>query len=319
MEIHPAFVQLIDRFRHKEIHAAHSGRELMRALRSLVVESQANSWGEMQAEIELALDQLFSHMLAYAPPMNVLHRFLVTVARVDAEGESLDELKSAVSDLASGYQVWSNDARARIAEIAFQLIHENSIIFTFTLSETVLTTLSKVWGSGKKFRVRVTESRPNNDGLITAKRLADLGVPVDVSIDACIPDLLRDADLMIGGAEAITMEGSAICKTGTYLAALTACEFGVPFYILADTMKFDVSSMYGFQPKFDPIIRNDFLDLADESDIHISGHLFDSTPAELIRSVVTERGIISPTGCVEIMRHMPVSEVLLEQLRSLDG
>ncbi len=318
MKSHPAFEALIDKFRRKEIHSAHSGRELMHALHLLVVESPASCWSEMQAELDLALDKLLSQMLAYAPPINVLHSFLAIVSHVRTEGGSLIELKSAVSDLANGYQVWSDEARAEIAEIAIQLIGEGSTIFTFTLSETVMTTLSHVWESGKHFRVHVTESRPNNDGLLTAERLAALGVTVEVSIDACIPDLMRDAGLMIGGAEAIMMDGSAVCKTGTHLAALAAREFGVPFYILADTMKFDVSSMHGFQAKFDQISREDFPDLSGESEIQIAGHLFDRTPARLIRSVVTERGVIPATACVEIMRHMPVSEALLARLRSIE-
>lgn len=319
MDLHPAFEALIDQFRRKEIHAAHSGRELINALHLLVVESQAGSWSEMQSELDLALDSLFAQMLAYAPPINVLHSFLATVAIVRAEDGSLGDLKSAVSNLAKDYRTWSDDARAEIAKIAIQLIREGSTIFTFTLSETVMTTLVKVWESGKQFCVYVTESRPNNDGLQTARRLADLGVPVEVSIEACIPDLMRDANLMIGGAEAIMMDGSAVCKTGTYLAALTARDFGVPFYILADTMKFDVSSMYGFRARFDPIIRDDFPELRGDSGVNIAGHLFDRTPARLIRSVVTERGVIPAASCVEIMRQMPVSEALLERLRLMDG
>jgi translation initiation factor 2B subunit (eIF-2B alpha/beta/delta family) len=316
MSGHSAFEALIDQFRNKSIHAAHSGRELMQALQRFVLEGEFGSWDEMQTQLDLALEDLLTHMLAYAPPMNVLHSFLAVVEDIHAKDANLEALNAAVLDLADSYQAWSQQARSKIAEIAFQLIEDGSTIFTFTLSETVMTTFRQVWKRGKRFGVHITESRPNNDGLQTAAQLADLGVPVKVSLDACIPELMKDADLMMGGAEAIQVDGSAVCKTGTYLAALTAREFGVPFYILADTMKFDVSSMVGSRARFDSIRGEDFPDLASENDLHIAGHLFDCTPARYIRSVVTERGVIPPAACVEVMRNMPISDFLLQHLRS---
>lgn len=319
MTIHPSIQSLIERFQRKEIHAAHSGRELMTGLVQLISEGGFTSWEEVDREMAAVQDQLLPMMLAYAPPMNVLHRFLSTIEDSKSSGKTIEDLKAVVINLGNEYQAWSQTARAQISTTTSNLIPYGANIFTFTLSETVFTTLQRVWEDGKQFTVSVTESRPNNDGLDTATRLAALGIAVKVSLDACIPDLMINADLMLSGAEAILMDGGAVCKVGTYLAALTARELGVPLFILADTMKFDVTSIYGIEPRFEPLDREVFPEVASDRNITVAGHLFDRTPAGLIRGVVTERGILNPSACIELMRQMPTSKDLLSRLTLRQG
>jgi translation initiation factor 2B subunit (eIF-2B alpha/beta/delta family) len=307
---------LIEQFQNKQIHAAHSGRELMEVLVSLVRDTPAATWKELDRKIESTLELLLGVMPAYAPPINVLHRFLVSVEQAKSQDESLADFSSRVEQMGMEYTAWSQQARKTISTIAYELVPHESSVFTFTLSETVLTTLQRLWADGKRFRVFVTESRPNNDGLDTAKQLAASGVPVTVSIDACIPDLLREADVMLVGAEAILVDGSAVCKAGTYLAALSAREQGVPLYILADTMKFDATSLLGVDHVLDPLERQDFPGLDVGVTVHVGGHLFDRTPPELIRGIVSERGLLSPVACAEAMIHMPISETLVSMLRA---
>lgn len=308
--------ELIQKFRQKEIHAAHSGRELVAVLVDLARVSQASSWEAFVLEFGMAVDKLLAVMPAYAPPINVLHRFLVFIDQARSENESLGDFKARVEQLRFEYGEWSQRARGQIAAIAYELIPQDASIFTFTLSETVLTTLLEVWQAGKRFKVYVTESRPNNDGIDTARRLASAGVPVTISIDSCMPDLLRDADLMLSGAEAILADGSAVCKTGTYLAALAARETGIPVYILADTNKFDATSMRGVDQPLDRIVRKDLRELSEGDAANVAGYLFDRTPALLIRGVVTEQGLLSPIACAQIMLRMPVNLSLVEKLRS---
>jgi translation initiation factor eIF-2B subunit alpha len=289
----------------------------MGVLVDLAQGSEAQTWDAFALEIESAVEELLAVMPAYAPPINVLHRFLASVDQAQSENESLVEFKVRVERLGAEYIEWSKRARSQITSIAYELVPQNAAVFTFTLSETVLTTLQKLWEHGKRFRVYVTESRPNNDGIDTAKRLASNGVPVTLTLDACMADLLSDADLMLSGAEAILIDGSAVCKAGTYLAALAAREQGVPIYILADTNKFDATSLRGVEQPLDPIVRLDFPELNDEDMVNIGGHIFDRTPARLIRGIVTERGLLSPVACAQVMLGMPINTSLVEKLRSM--
>jgi methylthioribose-1-phosphate isomerase len=119
---------------------------------------------------------------------------------------------------------------------------------------------------------------------------------------------------MMVGAEAIMADGSAIAKVGTYLTALSARQFGVPVYVIVDTMKLNVSSAIGLSLGLDPIARADVLPADAPAKAKVTGALFDSTPAHLIRGIVTERGVIAPAACSALMREMPISQYLCQKL-----
>jgi translation initiation factor 2B subunit (eIF-2B alpha/beta/delta family) len=170
--------------------------------------------------------------------------------------------------------------------------------------------------SGKQFSVLVTESRPNQDGIHTARELASIGVEVELSIDACVDQLMVEADLMLIGAESIRADGSAVAKIGTYPVALIAAQYGVPLFIMVDTLKFDVSSMLGLSLQLDEIPAESVLSNDLANDAMIAGHLFDRTPSSLIQGIVTERGLIGPNMAAALMQKMPVSQRLIQRLRN---
>ena len=187
-------------------------------------------------------------------------------------------MKSRLAQTASDYQAWSSQARQKIAGNALPLIVPGSTIFTFTLSETVLGVLREVHRRGAQFRVLVTESRPNNDGRVTARSLCDEGIEVGLGVDASVGELLAQADLMLVGAEAVLRDGSAICKVGTYPAALAARRSNVPVFVLVDTMKLHVGSLFGEALRLDPIQPTSLPGATADEELAVSGHLFDRTP-----------------------------------------
>jgi translation initiation factor 2B subunit (eIF-2B alpha/beta/delta family) len=63
----------------------------------------------------------------------------------------------------------------------------------------------------------------------------------------------------------------------------------------------------------DPLQVSEILDGRPKDPPAISGHLFDRTPAEYIKAVVTERGIQHPNQVGHQMRSMPISESLISE------
>lgn len=312
----PAVKHVAAQFEALELHAARGGREVMEALAETARLSPANDLDALASDIETAVLEILAVMPAYAPPLNVMHQILWRVEQAEANRDSVDELRAIIQSDLIEFRQWSETARRSISAAGASLIPDNGTIFTFTLSETVLRTLQFAAKSGKKFGVLVTESRPNQDGLRTARELAAVGVKVELSIDACVDHLMEQANLMLIGAESIRANGSAIAKIGTYPAALLAAQYGVPLYILVDTLKFDVSSMLGLPLQLDQVPRESVL--PDDSLVRarVVGHLFDRTPSYLIRGIVTERGLIGPEVCAALMRTMPVSQRLINRLRN---
>jgi ribose 1,5-bisphosphate isomerase len=310
----PAVKQIIAQFKALELHAARAGRDVMDALAETALLSPARDLPSLVVDIEAAITEILAVMPAYAPPLNVMHRVLTLVEQAQANGYAADKLRATIKRDVEDFHRWSNTARGKIAAIGAELIPDGGTVFTFTLSETALRTLQFAAETGKQFRLLVTESRPNRDGLHTARELAGVGIEVEVSIDACAGQLMPQADLTFIGAESIQADGSAVAKIGTYPVALIAAKYGVPVYIAVDTLKFDVSSMLGVPLSLDSILREDVLSPDMPPDVRVVGHLFDQTPSSLIRGIVTERGLISPKVCSALMRTMPVSQRLGNKL-----
>lgn len=314
MKIHPKVNEVISLFEANELHAARSGRAVMNALASVVSDSSARDAEALVAEMNFNVSALMRAMPAYAPPLNVMHQIYSSLPSDPIAVDSVDQVKAEIADVAESYGTWSEEARVKIALYGASLIPDGGTVFTFTLSETALRTIREAWSSGIKFKLQVTESRPNNDGLITVQEMAAEGVEVEVGVDANLGELISKADVIFVGAEAILADGSAICKVGTYPAALIAKANRVPLYVLVDTLKFHSSSLLGGQLWLDPIDRREFIEDELPSRAVVCGHLFDRTPAELISTIVTEKGLMHPEQVSVCMLGMPVESSILARL-----
>jgi len=314
MAEHPVVREVIERFEGAELHAARSGREVMRALAQVAADSTARDALGLVDEIESAIDALLTVMPAYAPPINVMHLVMSSVDEALARNAMVGELRAVLASEAEAFRVWCDEARAKVAQHGAEIIRNGAIVLTFTLSETMLRTLRYAREQGKGFKVLVTESRPNNDGLVTVGELEKVGIPASVSVDACIGELVPQADVMMVGAEAVMADGSAVCKVGTYPSALVAQAHGVPVYVVVDTLKFNTTSMLGLPLWMDWLARSDVLPHDELERAKVVGHVFDRTPPDLITGIVTEKGILSPTACTEVMREMRLSETLHRKL-----
>jgi translation initiation factor 2B subunit (eIF-2B alpha/beta/delta family) len=317
--IHPAVKEVALKFEAFELHAARAGREVMEALATVVAESSAASIDCLAIELTLNAEALLAVMPVYAPPVNVMHRVFARLEQARRDALSVRDFREAVAREAEAYREWSEQVRPRIAECAGRVIPDGGVVFTFTLSETVLGAIRQVARSGAKFSVLVTESRPNVDGLTTALALADEGVHVEVGIDAGIGELVPLADVVLVGAEAVLSDGSAICKVGTYPVALAARRSSVPVYVLVDSMKIHSTSLLGKLPVLDPIAARDVLGEGTAVKAKVVGCLFDCTPGELIAAVVTERGLIHPRQVSHWMLDMPMSECLAARMADRYG
>jgi translation initiation factor eIF-2B subunit delta len=319
MDLHLSVQNVLRRLQAGELHAARSGREVVHALNQLVADSQAADGSALAIEVEESAAAILSVMPAYAPPLNVINRSLACLEKGLDQGDSLAGLKARLADEFSRLIDWAQESPERLARFAAELIQPGMTIYTHTLSETVMRVFRTAWDASTIYRVLVSESQPNRDGLITARQLASLGVEVEIGLDAGIGEMLARADLMLTGTEAITPGGSAICKVGTYPAALMAREYGVPFYVVADTLKFIPAQIAGFSPASNPITFQDILPGGEKEAFAVTGHLFDETPPALIRGIVTETGLIHPLACAYFGRRVPVSERMERLLFSWTG
>ena len=153
--------------------------------------------------------------------------------------------------------------------------------------------------------VWVSETRPRNQGLLTAWELKQHGVPHTLIADNAAGFLLANGkvDAVIVGADRIAANGDVANKVGTYLKALAARAADVPFYVAAPRSTIDFACTDGAAI---PIEERDgdevrvvhgLDDAARAGSIRqfpaeraVANPAFDVTPAQLVTAIIGERG-----------------------------
>jgi methylthioribose-1-phosphate isomerase len=156
---------------------------------------------------------------------------------------------------------------------------------------TALAPVYAAHASGLPVHVWVSETRPRNQGLLTAWELAEAGVPHTLIADNAAGLLLMQGkvDLVIVGADRIAANGDTANKVGTYLKALAAKAHGVPFYVAAPLSTIDFACPSG---KEIPIEERSGEELGAGS-VPVANPAFDVSPAALITGIISERGVVA--------------------------
>ena len=166
---------------------------------------------------------------------------------------------------------------------------------------TALAVIFSAAESGKRLHVWADETRPLLQGArLTAWELQQRGIDVTLICDSMAAVVMREGRVqaVITGADRIAANGDVANKIGTYGVALLAKAHGIPFYVAAPTSTFDLTLAGGDQI---PIEQRDAAEITHgfgrqtaPDGIDVYNPAFDVTPAELVRAIICERGIIQP-------------------------
>jgi methylthioribose-1-phosphate isomerase len=172
---------------------------------------------------------------------------------------------------------------------------------------TVTAPIFMAHAEGIPIHVWVDETRPRNQGLLTAWELAGQGVPHTLVADNAGGHLMQrgEVDLVMVGADRVTRRGDVCNKIGTYLKALAARESGVPFYACVPTPTIDWSIDDGLKEipiearGADEMRKVRGLDAAGQyaevaiapASTPVANPAFDVTPASLVSGIITEKGV----------------------------
>ncbi|RMD45148.1 MAG: hypothetical protein D6831_04170 [Aquificota bacterium] len=192
-----------------------------------------------------------------------------------------------------------------ISDFGSKKIKRGSIIYTHCHSSSVINIFKKAKKTGVSFEVHNTETRPLLQGRITASELSKLSIKVKHYIDSAAHHALKDADLMLIGADAVTSEGNVINKIGSSLFAEVAHKYDVPVYICTNSWKFDADTFFGS----DEIIefrRESEVWIRKPKNVEIINPAFEQIQSEFITGIISELGIYNPVVFVqEVKREYP--------------
>jgi methylthioribose-1-phosphate isomerase len=180
---------------------------------------------------------------------------------------------------------------------------------------TALSAIYAAHDDGIPLHVWVDETRPRNQGLLTAWELAAHGVPHTVIVDNAGGHLMQhgQVDMVIVGADRVSARGDVANKIGTYLKALAAQDNKVPFYAAVPSPTIDWTIADGLaipieeRAASEVLVVNGLDATGSPASVRlmagttaVANPAFDVTPARLVTGIVTERGVAEPARLGEL-------------------
>ena len=180
---------------------------------------------------------------------------------------------------------------------------------------TALAPVYAAHAAGIAVHVWVSETRPRNQGLLTAWEMREAGIPHTLVADNAAAHLISSGqvDLVIVGADRIAANGDVANKVGTCLKALACKEWNVPFYVAAPSSTLDwdcpsgaaipieersgeeVRQISGLDDRDHPATLHVVPDAT-----HVANPAFDVTPARFVTAIITERGSVAPERLADL-------------------
>jgi len=173
---------------------------------------------------------------------------------------------------------------------------------------TVTAPIFMAHDAGIPVHVWVDETRPRNQGLLTAWELTGHGVPHTFVTDNAGGHLMQRGmvDLVLVGADRVSRRGDVCNKIGTYLKAVAARANEIPFYACVPTPTIDWSVENALEEI--PIEERSPDEVRLVRGIDADGHIsqvriapamenvanpaFDVTPASFVTGIITEKGVV---------------------------
>ncbi|KAI3914375.1 hypothetical protein MKW98_014982 [Papaver atlanticum] len=171
---------------------------------------------------------------------------------------------------------------------------------------TALGVIRSLYAEGILEHAYCTETRPFNQGSrLTAFELVHDKIPATLIADSAAAALMKAGRVqaVIVGADRVAANGDTANKIGTYSLAVNAKHHGIPFYVAAPLTSVDLSLSSGDQIVIEERSANELLNtkggLGEQvaaSGISVWNPAFDVTPAAIIDSIITEKGVIMKNG-----------------------
>ncbi len=233
------------------------------------------------------------------------------IDRVMAKARSSPSVKRAKEELGSEVKRMENEdveVNRRLGRVGAGLIRDGDTVLTQCNAGslatvgygTALGVVRAAVEQGKLVKVLVPETRPALQGArLTAFELAHDGIPCTLISDTAVGYMmsLGRVDRVVVGADRITRDGYVFNKIGTYQEAVLARRHGIPFHPAAPRSTFDLERTHDQvtieERGADEVVQIRGKRIAPKG-VPVSNPAFDMTPPDLVTSMITERGLLSP-------------------------
>jgi translation initiation factor eIF-2B subunit delta len=202
------------------------------------------------------------------------------------------------------------ESASKIADHVFELVPPGDLVFAYSFSSTVVSSLLNARARGRYFRVVCTEARPSMEGRKLAKMLADAGLEVIHTFDSAMGLILPQCRIAFMGCDCVGQPG-IVNKVGSWLLALACKEQGIPLFALAGTEKFvHDDRFFDFEDHERPGVE-----VWDDAPtgVRVMNKQYEPIPFSWLAGVVTEHGIIQEKDVEKYISQLEVHPALAIQ------
>jgi translation initiation factor eIF-2B subunit delta len=189
-------------------------------------------------------------------------------------------------------------ARERVATEAAGMLRGCRTVVTVSYSSDVLAALEVARKDASGLRVYACESRPLAEGVDLTRALRRAGIDATVVVDAAGPAMVREADAVIIGADALLRDGHVVNKVGSLSLALAAENYGVPLFCLMEAIKVELED---HRLQLEPESR-DPKEVC--SDVDALNFYFEKVPAGFTTYLTTDAGVRRWPALLETFRRV---------------
>ncbi len=263
---------------------------VMTALSSLTNGIQKFENKTLISNIEESCTLLFQAQPTMAPLANCMALILEILEKFSKKSDEPEEIREhllkEIEKLSLNYQ----SSLEKTIQNASSIIQNDTHILTYSFSSTVFKTIEYQKTLGKNLKIFITESRPNKEGFIGAQKLSQI-YSTTLLIDAAIGYILSEypIDLILIGADSFT-KTELIHKIGTLPLAITAHEFKIPVYSLANSFKYYHGDACNIPISIEAKPPQEITE-SEVKNLEIKNYYFDRTPMKYLTGIITEEGI----------------------------
>ncbi|MBD3188873.1 hypothetical protein GF325_18740 [Candidatus Bathyarchaeota archaeon] len=288
--------------------AVGNSRGMIDAVEQYCKTASINNSVKFFENVRLIFDYLLKVRLTSQVPLNTIFFIMRKLKNMDPETTSMGDLQQALlleCDFhRKNYKLVrkqiANNMASRIIDRCEEYDQDSIIIGTHCHSGAVIGALVK----SKEYikEVVVTKTEPEQQGVLTAKELADEGIKVKFITLAQYGVEFRRVNMFCFGIDAVSVEGIVLNKSGTRMIATLAHTKELPVYFLGSTYKYARNTLFG------GLIRVERRDVTNhmlfnhlgvdlhkyvlENKISTRFFAFDTTKPEFYNSTVSEVGFL---------------------------
>ena len=255
-----------------------------------------------------ALEKLVREILKAQPSMAVMLNLVQCVLAACADDAPFSGMKQRVQQSLSEFRRALRLSMEALCRQAIEILPPHATVLTYSNSTTVTAVLHHARAEGHLDRVFLSEARPAYDDRPLAGSLAEAGVEIDYSTDMGLFAKLREADLVVFGADAV-FPMYFLNKIGTYALAELAQVRNVPCFALCAASKFLPT----------PAIK--LLRISKHSGeevwstaapgVRVHNDYFEEIPLSLLDGVISDQGMHSSEDIRVMLDERPLPPALL--------